>query len=395
MSNDKSICYIYGKHQDNLLSSILLLCILGPGIQFSLNALFAFGFNLLLVEVGAFVLFLFLLPKSNNALKVNENFYTMIVAGGVYILSLAFVNNSHTSVFLSDFIRNCFFIIIVLTFKVNYEIVLKQAKWISILDIILIESLIVSNSSAIKDYMTFGFHFMCALSFLFLYYANKKNTVGLCVCCGMCLQMLTYSARSNWYMTGILLLILLYMYSKNKIIKIVGTVAILVGIYFYNTLLNTLLDFLATNFDGTTYAVRNLQEMLSSTNSSGVFGDRSDIYSMAITAIREHPFGMGIGGFSNPYAIYPHNLLFDIWLTFGWFLGTALIVYIVFILVRAFKSNQNYAYRLLLTWSFVNFTRLLTTHTFVCEPMFFLVVCLAINGLQRRQNDDYCFNTHI
>lgn len=395
MSNKKEFDYVYGKNADALLSFTLLLCILGPGIQFSLNALFGFGFNLLVFEAGVFILFIIALLKTGHGLKVNKNFFTLLATGAVYFLSLLFSNSSQTSVFLGDFIRNCFFILVVLMFSINYELIFEQAKWIAILDVALIEMMLVANNAAIIDYMTFGFHFMFALSFLFLYCYERKHIIGLCVCCVMCLQMLTYSARSNWYMTAILFLILLFGYSKKKATKICGSVLIIIGLFYYKVLLNTLLNFLATNFSATTYAVRNFQRMLLSTNASDVFGGRSDIYSMAVSAMKEHPLGMGVGGFSSPYAVYPHNLFFDIWVTFGLFLGTALIAYILYIVVKAFRNNGNYAYKFLLTWALVNFSRLLTTHTFVCEPVFFLVVCLSINGLQRRQSDDYGINTYI
>lgn len=395
MGNKRKLKYIYGKSADNLLSLTLILCLLGPGVQFSINALFGFGFNLFLVEAGVFLLFVITLLRMGYGLKVNKNFFTVIITGAVYFLSLLFSNSSYTIVFLEDFIRNCSLILVVLMFNINNELAIKQAKWIAILDVVLIEMLLVSNNAAIIDYMTFGFHFMFALSFLFLYCYEKKNIIGLFMCCGMCLQMLTYSARSNWYMTAILFLILLFGYSKSKVTKICGSALIIIGLFYYNQLLNTLLNFLATNFSGTTYAVRNLQRMLLSTNVSDVLGGRSEVYSMAITAMKDYPLGMGVGGFSSSYAVYPHNLFFDIWITFGLFFGTALIVYIFYIVVKAFRCTRDYAYKFLLTWALVNFSRLLTTHTFVCEPVFFLVVCFSMNGLQRRQSDDNGTNTYI
>ena len=395
MGDKREIKYIYGKSADNLLSLTLILCLLGPGIQFTLNALFGYGFNLFLVEAGVFMLFVITLLKGGCGLKVNNNIFTAIFVGIIYFLSLLISNSSDTTVFLGDFIRNCSIIVVVLMFRINYQLVFNQAKWVAVFDVVLIEIMLIVHNAAIIDYMTFGFHFMFALSFLFLYCYERRNIIGLCVCCVMCMQMLTYSARSNWYMTAILFLILLFGYTKRKATKICGSVLIIIGLFYYNQLLNAILNFLATNFSATTYAVRNLQRMLLATNASDILGRRSDIYSMAITAMQEHPFGMGVGGFSSSYALYPHNLFFDIWITFGMFFETALIVYLFYIVVMAFRANGDSVYKFLLTWSLINFSRLLTTHTFVCEPVFFLVVCLSINGLQRRQCDDNGINTYI
>ncbi len=387
--------YIYNKQSDFILSAMTICSIMGAGFQFCLGSLFGISFNLLYIEIILLGLFLLFMRKSRFDIKINYNFIVLCLSVTMYLGSLIFVNSNYTSIFMLEFIRNCLFIIIAFIFDVNFDIMISQVKVAAILEVILIELMFLFNKESIFDYMTFGFHYMTALSFLLLYCYREQKWVGVAVCCILCLQMLTYSARSNWYITAVLFLVVLYGLTEKKNVKVVGTIAIVIISYHYSILLMTLLDWLAKTFSGTTYAVRNLQRMLMQSDQSQILGARSEIYDAAINAIKNHPMGMGIGGFSSRSAVYPHNIVLDIWVTFGIVLGSLLIGFIIYIVIKSIKVYPDKKYQLLLSWAIINFTRLFTTHTFVCEPIFFLVICLAICGICRRDRYDYNHNTNL
>jgi len=323
-------------------------------------------------------------------IKLNKNFFVLLLTLMAYLLSFIWVRSINTSLFLHNFIINCVFIIIVLCYKLNYKLVMKQCVIGASVMLLLIELMLITNNSAINDYMTFGFNFFIAFSLLLIYCYKKGIKWAVLISLLFLPQLLVYSSRAVWYMVAVLLIILLYGYSKRKWIKVVGTIGIVGFLLNFNLILNTILNFLSQNISDTTYSIRNIKAIL---QSQQLLGPREHFYQLAWSTIRENPItGVGIGGFEDNY---PHNIVLDLWVTFGVFLGTALLIYIIYIAAKALKTNTETTFTVLFCWIIVNALRMLTSHTFVCEPMFFMVICMGINGIADGRKNDFCYNTDI
>lgn len=114
--------------------------------------------------------------------------------------------------------------------------------------------------------------------------------------------------------------------------------------------------------------------------------------------ISEHAFsGVGIGRdrikiaeiYSttlSPIGEYAHNPFFELWLQFGVILGTALILLMLWIIVRALLAkNSKEARDIVLIMLFNGFVPLMVSDSYFSRPFFFysMAVCMACAGSQK------------
>ena len=106
----------------------------------------------------------------------------------------------------------------------------------------------------------------------------------------------------------------------------------------------------------------------------GLFGDRIYLSNY-----------MPVGSYKTNYA---HNVFYEIFLSFGWIFGTALIGYILFNSMKTFFSN-NYSkdYQISVSFFFsLIFMRLIVSGSFLIEGQFILFLFLLMNRFRR---EDY------
>ena len=97
-------------------------------------------------------------------------------------------------------------------------------------------------------------------------------------------------------------------------------------------------------------------------------------------------FGHGFTGFWDKLGFYPHNVIYEILLTFGLVFGGLIIVYLFLIVVRTYMINRNHAFRgFLILIIACGFIKLLMSSTFIDEPFFFMLIGYCINNY--RTND--------
>lgn len=91
-------------------------------------------------------------------------------------------------------------------------------------------------------------------------------------------------------------------------------------------------------------------------------------------------WGHGFTGFWDKLGGYPHNVIYEILLTFGLVFGAIIIIYLLSLFIRAYTKNQNASVRgfflVLLTCGFI---KLLMSNTFLSEPFFFMLIGYCIN----------------
>jgi len=113
---------------------------------------------------------------------------------------------------------------------------------------------------------------------------------------------------------------------------------------------------------------------------------RDEIVSILINAIRESGFlGYGIGGSWQFVNTYPHNLVIDLWISFGLFFGSLLFIVIIFIQLRGLKACKTLEDKgFLMLLFFCGFFKLFMSYTYIDEPMLYMLLGFAV-GLKRRK----------
>lgn len=90
--------------------------------------------------------------------------------------------------------------------------------------------------------------------------------------------------------------------------------------------------------------------------------------------------GHGFTGFWDKLGGYPHNVLYDILLTFGLVFGAIIIIYLLSLFIRAYVKNPNTTIRgFFLVLLICGFIKLLMSNTFLSEPFFFMLIGYCIN----------------
>ena len=91
-------------------------------------------------------------------------------------------------------------------------------------------------------------------------------------------------------------------------------------------------------------------------------------------------WGHGFTGFWDKLGGYPHNVIYEILLTFGLVFGSIIIIYLLSLFIRAYAKNQNASVRgLFLVLLICGFIKLLMSNTFLSEPFFFMLIGYCIN----------------
>ena len=96
----------------------------------------------------------------------------------------------------------------------------------------------------------------------------------------------------------------------------------------------------------------------------------------------DEPFwGYGLFGSQRYGIIYSHDITLDFLFSFGYFVGTLLLVGVVLLIVWAFvKSKNRFEREFVLFLVSVTIIKLFLSSTFLFEPLFFLMIgfCLKI-----------------
>lgn len=373
----------------DILSSVLVVLLMfGTSIQYEITTLFGIGFNLFYIQLVIFVTYL-ICAKCRILLQKKAAVFLFVVVL-IFVLNNAFNSSLYCSDFTSQFITSCILIPVCFCFYINYDLVFRFSGYASVLTCVMAMILICTNKVSSSDYMVFGFYFFQGISFLLISFASQRKWIYFGISCVMIPICLVYSSKTCWYMFAILLVIILYWFSPKLRYKIGGTIGIVAFFFGYKKVLTWLIQFLLTHTSFNSYSLRTLQMILDGTLTA--LGDRQRIFELTLSQIKIHPIlGMGIGGFGSDSAIYPHNFFLDVWVTFGVFFGSAIILYLIYSVFKALKGNRGYrCYYILLVWCLVNFMRLMTTHTFVCEPIFYLLFCFAINEIEESRRECKC-----
>lgn len=175
--------------------------------------------------------------------------------------------------------------------------------------------------------------------FLFLFYESKKYfyivfALLLTACLLIC--------GSRGPLIGILSLLFVYFISIKGSLK-VYFVQIM---SFFSVLLLIVQQSEIINFFVNLLDKFNIQSRTLRMISTGIMTDdshRSDYFKAVFDALNDSPlFGLGAFGGSVQVGL-THNLYLDIWANFGYFIGSAIILFMFYSLIKIFRTAPNYS----------------------------------------------------
>ena len=186
------------------------------------------------------------------------------------------------------------------------------------------------------------------------------------------------------------ILYLLADFKKNKITILIVGVATCLVFFNYTTILNELIDICKEyNINSRTlYKIRD-----------GTIDDdtgRGDIQNVAFQQLNEHPIlGTGIAVErikinklvmnKDMGSCYPHNLLIEILVQYGYIIGTGIILYLGYLFIKSIQKGNQSERELVIILFATEIIRLMLSSSYLRSSLFFLWLGLSINIVYRKR----------
>ena len=125
---------------------------------------------------------------------------------------------------------------------------------------------------------------------------------------------------------------------------------------------------------------------------------RKNIQEVAMEKLDENPlFGLGLGVeriyindeinnmMKDMTSSYTHNLFIEILVQFGYFIGGIIIIYLIFLCIRAFLKAEKLEKDFIIIFFSMEIVRLMFSSSYLLSPLFFLLLGKSFNIVYRKK----------
>ena len=241
--------------------------------------------------------------------------------------------------------------------------------------------------------MSWSYGVLTAICFLSIYYFKDRKKWPLILIVFGTVGILVYGSRGTLIglIFGILLLALLYNYGKMTFCNY------LILFIFLGIVLFCLSDFGLTVITDTLTSYGLNSRFIDSIKNFTTFSESSNgrdlIWATSISLIMNGPFyGHGVYGDRNAiYAIgmkwgYSHDIFLEILVDFGWLFGTIIMAFLLFNLVRFFRSSQDKYEKLLVILFLTIGFELVLSNTIWLHCGLWVLMGLVVNHFQCKRD---------
>lgn len=267
----------------------------------------------------------------------------------------------------------------------------KFAKWACVISCLklMIDGLETTN------YMNFSYAFLPFVGFSIYSAVNKKGAVfEWIVVCMDIIIMLMFGARTPVFFSVILILgLILLNDSSSKKIILIFICAIIATAIYYN------LDAITKSMSNirafeNSYFLENLQRGTLFKSDS-----REQIYDICSAYIST--MGLKVNGLFFDRILlgridiaYPHNIVYEIMLQFGWLLGPIILFVLGFSIIKTFLNVDRTSKKLLFVFFMTLMGRFWVSGSYVTEFRFYVFMCIVYamskTYSKRRKNNVKC-----
>jgi hypothetical protein len=309
---------------------------------------------LLLVEMLASAIYAISFLQNDISYVMNLAFWTIFICLpiGVFVAS---IKDKHTL----------------------YNIMLKASYLITFLVSIVF---FVNFKQGVYSYnMSFSYLLLIPLLFHINESTKKNNKLFLILVIYEMTLILLYGSRGALVSIASFVIIKFIFDSKLNIKKIASIsftlISFILVTIFYNQIGRIILNYLSERG----YYSRTLTSLFNGNilQDSG----RNEIQDIAIQMIKEKPFlGWGVGGELSQIGTYPHSIVLEILLDFGVIIGTAIIMYLIFLTVKLFFIKDKTVRELGIIYLCGGLIPLFMSKTYLTSYEFFIFLFLVIPG---------------
>lgn len=221
---------------------------------------------------------------------------------------------------------------------------------------------------------------------LIAYYAVKRTNIwniGFSVLGGIYLLFLGTRGAAMLYLLLVTLLLIMGRRSKGAILRIVivsGTIAV----FLMSPLYNSAILWLYQMAQKLGLSIRIFDKMLNGV--LGVSSGRDTIRETLMDSVTNGPlFGLGICMDRVLIGTYAHNIAIELWVDFGVFVGTAILVVLTVVLVCGYLKAEGEGEKgLILCLVFGCFLKLFLSGSYLSERLLMLLLGLCVSSIRKK-----------
>lgn len=227
---------------------------------------------------------------------------------------------------------------------------------------------------------------VCLICYYFL--LNRKIFDLFFVIMGM-FSLVAYGTRGAIVLAVIYFVIcsLIIIEHKRKILFVIswGVICAIIYLYFYE-FIRKIRDMIGHYGIRTRIFDRILQGTFL------VSGGRNDMNHMALELIKKSPIhGYGLAADRYFCGVYVHNIFLELCISFGVIIGTILVLYLIYLIIRACTVNKNKGI-IMIIMIYVcggGFLKLFLSSSFMFEYQFFLLIGLCVGVIRKNRLNNY------
>jgi hypothetical protein len=403
------------REKEQLILSILICILLFiPQINYYVNVILQTGLTIESVYLTPVVYiclillaiysYFFCTRNSSKALSV------IMIAIFVFVISFLLFPNNRQFMFTTIFdgVNNptyrLFFYafpLLVLALTLNeYSTLYKKIVEFSIVNTVIAVFayiFVVMNKGQHFEYMTFSYNMLFGVC-ICLYYGIRNKHIP-CLGLGIIGSFVILFGGARGAVLSLMIFICLYIVflrqNKNYLKQMLFFSFLLIGIfytYFYFDLIVQSMILVGNDFGISSRALTRLAEE-SFIESAG----RTEISNAIWAGIEESPIiGYGIWGdravtlnYGYGKGSYAHNIVLEIICQFGIFIGSFLIIFLLYLIIRRIRRNDKSLYYVILFAVITSgLIKLLFSGSYLTEPYFFLLLGLLLSKYKKEDSNN-------
>jgi len=171
---------------------------------------------------------------------------------------------------------------------------------------------------------------------------------------------------------------------RNVLVYIILITIILIGLFFFNTLLESLNNlFLQLGIRSRTLSLF-LRDNL---HLSG----RDRLYNDMLKTIADNPiFGVGLAGDRRIIGRYSHNIIIEVFSGFGIIIGSIIILFLMLICIKAILSKKTLASSIISMWFSMGFVHLMVSSSYLIDFRFWIYLGLSLSLILNKKVISKC-----
>lgn len=357
----------------NIISIIILLNSLKLAILWN----FSININMWMEYILVVILLII------NKVKINNVKNLMIIAITMLLFAVNFLFNETDTLhfYFEEFILFSLPLLIIFLINIDLKKFSKIFCVYNIINIVLYLLVLILNKSILQiEYMTFGFYAISSNIYIMLYSYYNKNKKMFIMSILLIPIVCINGNRSTLLIVSVAIVLMLLYNFKGKLKKTLIISVFILLIIFIKPIMLFVLDGLTEMFDvSNNYSIRNIYRILESDNLEETMGSRYNIYKEGLKEIEDNSIlGIGIASFQDKYGYFPHNIIIDIYVTFGIVFGTIYIIYLVYLGIRINRiAKENIEIKILFIFMIANIMKLMLSKTFIYDPAIWIYISLG------------------